>query len=45
MSVKDKLLVDDKIVVSLVAAYSLNFTSYLTTTLILPPLFLISYYC
>ena len=45
MSVKDKLLVDDKIVVSLIAAYSLNYTSFLVTTLMLPPLFLISYYC
>jgi len=37
--------VDDKIVVSLISAYTLNYTSFLMTTLIIPPLFLISYYC
>jgi len=37
--------VDDKIVVSLISAYTLNYTSFLMTTLIMPPLFLISYYC
>ena len=45
MNVRDKILVDDKIVVSIVGVYSINFNSYLTTTLILPPLFLSSYFC
>ena len=45
MRVEDKLLVDDKIMATLVGVYCLNYTSYIWTTIILPPLFLISYFC
>lgn len=44
MSVKDKLIVDDKIIVCMVGVYSLNYNSYVSTTLVLPPMFITSYY-
>jgi len=45
MRVKDKLLVDDKIVATLIGVYCLNYTSFVWTSIILPPLFLSGYYC
>ena len=45
MIVHDKFAVDDKIMVTMIGCYCFNNNSFISTTLIMPPLFLISYYC
>jgi len=45
MNDKDKEVVEDKIIFSIIGVYSINYNSYLTTALILPPLFISSYFC
>jgi len=44
MSSDDLLQAEDKIFSTMVVSYSFNYNSYLTTTIIMPPLFLLSYY-
>lgn len=44
MAVKDKLLVDDKIMASMVICYCFNYNTFLSSTLIMPPMFALSYY-
>lgn len=44
MTTDDMLMIDDKILATMVCVYCYNYNSFLSTTLILPPMFLISYY-
>jgi hypothetical protein len=41
---EDKFFADQNFFITLVAVYALNYTPFLHTTLILPPLFLLSYF-
>ena len=45
LHVKDKLHVDDKIIATIIGCYCFNYNSFISTSLVFPPLFLISYYC
>lgn len=45
IAAKDMLVFDDKILATMVACYCFNYNSFLSTTLLFPPMFIISYYC